>query len=308
MPEDKKYKTILYEKKDYIAHITINRPSRKNSLTIEVESELADAFQRADEEADVGLAVISGAEGKDFCAGAEVQMFLEIVKDPNQTRKMLTEFQRMHHNARTMGKPVVAKVRGWSIGGAIELLTACDIVIASEDAKFWPGEARLGGVPYLGSTQLLTLYIGDRRARWLNFTDDVIDAKTALDWGFVNKVVPPDKLDEEVDKVCQTLLNKSPWALRYAKTQLNVWGDLVSHTFPQGRDFWVLESILPDLQMFANGFLEKKPVNWLELREKMAKGKPIEYPWGPATNKCPKCGAKYLPAEHQYCGACGAKL
>lgn len=305
MPE---YNLITYKTKDHVAQITINRPQQRNALNLQVMQELTDAFKRAEDDRGVGVVVITGAGDKAFCAGADVDMFTKLVKDIHMSWQMTGQFNRMVYSARTLGKPVIAKVRGWAIGGAIELLLSCDLIVASETAKFIPGESGMGAVPFAGSTELLTINVGDKRARWLLFTDDAIDAQTAYQWGFVNKVVPDDKLDEEVDNLCRKLLNKSMWALRYAKTQANVWVDLASHALYEGRDVWALQCVLPDLLMAATAFMEKRPMDWVKMRDEEASGVSTEYMWGPYTKICPNCGAQMLPERMKYCGNCGSQL
>lgn len=304
------FKNIIYDKKkDHVAEITINRPEQRNALNLETMRELTEAFQNAESDNSIGVVVLTGSGDKVFVAGADIKMFGEIAKNPHESWKLIGQFLRVVYNMKTIGKPVIGKINGSAIGAGVELILACDLLIAAEHAIFIGGEAGVGLVPVGGTTQLLTPTIGDKRARWLLFTDDSIDAKTALEWGLVNKVVPKDKLDEEVDKLCKTILNKSMWALRFAKSQANIWSDLASNSFSQGRDFWTLEAtMLPDLLEAASSFLEKKPMDWMRYRELMATGKAAEYLWGPPTKVCTKCDTKNLPENLKYCGNCGAKL
>ncbi len=302
------YETILYEKKDHVATVTINRPEM-NVITVQLIKELELVFREAEEDRDVGVVVVTGAGKRAFSAGADGRMFEKMLRNPHDMWDFLGQFMRMVYNAKTMGKPLVGKVRGWCVGGGVELLTCCDLIYASEDARFWAGESGIGMVPYVGSTQLLTLSIGDKRTRQLILLDEVIDAKTAYEWGFVNKVVPSDKLDEEVDKICKTLLNKSMWALRYAKTQLNVWWDLVSHSYYQGRDAWTFESLLPDGLRAVQGIIDKtKRMDWVKDRDRITAGEIPEFLWGPYSRTCPSCQTANLPEYHKYCGNCGAEL
>jgi len=214
----------------------------------------------------------------------------------------------MTYNIRTMGKPIISKINGICIGGGFELIIMTDLIIAADHAKFIPGESAVGLVPCAGSTQFLTAVVGDKRARWALYTDEPIDASSALEWGLVNKVVPRGKLDDEVEKVYNILLNRSMWALRYLKTSMNVWVDLVHHTFNQGRDAWTLDALLPDASDSCTAFADKKAVNWIERRKDLAKGDAWEFRWGAEDKSCPHCGANKLPRKFKYCGVCGKQL
>ena len=206
-----------------------------------------------------------------------------------------------------VGKPVIARVNGLTAGGGCEWVIACDLAIAADHARFQQGEGGVGAVATF-ATQSLPFVMGDKRARWFLLTDEVIDAKTALEYGLVNKVVPFGSLDEEVDKLCQNLLNKGPWSLRFTKDQLNAWWFLVSHTLPQGNDFWCLQSATPEPLEEMTAFVEKRPPDYMTMRRKAAAGKSHTYLWGAPTKSCPNCGTKYMPEEFEFCGKCGARL
>lgn len=303
------FEHVVYEVKDLVARITINRPEARNAMNRQTMRELTEALYAAEGDPAVGVVVLTASGEKAFCAGADVKMFREMVKQPDETLAMVDQFVRMVSAVRECGKPVIARVNGIAIGGALELLVAADLLIAAEHATFMPGESGVGATPYGGSTQGLALSIGDHRARWLLYTDEAISAKTAMEWGFVNRVVPFSELDAEVERVCRTLLNKSPWALRGAKTQANVWWDLVSSSMHQGKDFWVLQSLLPDILKSVSSFLEeKKPFDWVAFRREAAGGRAQEFFWGAPTTTCGHCGAKFLPQDTKFCGNCGQPL
>ena len=220
---------------------------------------------------------------------------------------MNNQYARIIYDIRYCGKPVIGRINGISAGGGTEILIACDLVIASENARIQQGESGVGAVAGY-STQSLTPIMGDRRTRWFLFTDEVIDAKTALEYGLVNRVVPFDELDNEVDALCKNLLNKAPWSLKFTKDQINVWFDMVYHTLRQGNDFWCLQSASPETLEGISAFLEKRPPEHMKLREKTASGKSHTFLWGPPTKACPECNTRWLPEEFTFCGKCGVKL
>lgn len=303
------YNSILVEVKDLVARVTINRPQAYNALTIEVFQELADAFDKLGYDRRVAVIVLTGAGDKAFAAGADVKAInRDICTDPMGGLALTGHFARMGSAMRTCGKPIIARCFGQIIGGGFELLIFCDLAIAAENTKFTAGEAFVGAVA-IGTTQFATMIMGDKRARWLLMTDDRIDAKTALEWGIVNKVVPFEKLDEEVDRVCKILINKFPWALRFTKTQLNFWHDISSTVLIQGRDFWAIHvANTAEMMEGTTAFVNQRPTQWMRFRQRDAAGIPSEYEYGPPTKSCPKCGAVHIPSDFTFCGKCGAQL
>lgn len=301
------FETILYEKKDLVARITINRPEARNALTLQLMIDISQALQDAERDSAVGVVVITGGGEKFFCPGLDLTWAKNLFNRTQEVWSMVNQYTRMVFEVRNVGKPVVARVNGLAAGGGCELVIACDLAIAAEHARFMQGEGGVGAVATY-ATQSLPLIMGDKKARWFLFTDDVIDAKTAVEWGLINKAVPYEKLDEEVDNLCQNLLDKFPWSLRFTKTQTNFWFDLAAHTFHEGRDFWSLQSATPEPLEGISAFLEKRSPDHLKMRREAAAGKTVEYLWGPPTKACPSCNTRNLPADFEYCGKCGAKL
>lgn len=299
--------TVIYEAKDMVARITINRPEARNSLNMQLMKDLCTALEEAEKDPEVGVVVITGGGDKFFCPGLDLNWAKGLFNNTHDVWVMNNQYARIIYNIRYIGKPVIARINGITAGGGCEILIASDLVITSDHAKFQQGEGGVGAVASY-ATQSLTPIMGDRRARWFLFTDEVIDAKTALEYGLVNKVVPCGDLDKEVDKVCKTLLSKAPWSLRFTKDQINVWFDMVYHTLRQGNDFWSLQSTTPEPLEGINAFLEKRVPEHMKLRKKTASGKSHTFLWGPPTKACPKCSTRWLPEEFTFCGKCGAEL
>jgi len=301
-------KDIIYEKKDHIATITINRPEQRNPISFNVIKEIGMALQDSESDDAIGVVVLTSAGDKAFCGGGDLKSFREEINNPYKCWKtLLPAFNRMIYTARTMGKPLIGRINGVTIGGGVELLLMCDMAIAADHAWFIAGETSVGALP-LGATQLLTLSIGDKRARMALFTDKRFDAKTALEWGLINEVVPYERLDEEINSLCKLILAKSPWAIRLAKTQINIWWDLASHTFHSGRDIWALETMLPDFMEGISAFSKKETPDYMKLRKRTAAGETAEYLWGPPTKTCPQCKTENLPDYFEFCGKCGKEL
>ena len=301
------FETILYDKKDLIATITINRPEGRNALNMDLMREMCLALEDAERDKAVGVVVVTGMGEKIFCPGLDLMWAKTLFNNTRDVSDMVAQYSRIVYNLRHCGKPVVARVNGLTAGGGCEIMIHCDLAIAADHAKFMQGEGGMGAIATY-ATQSLSPIIGDKRARWFLFTDEVINAQTALEWGLVNKVVPYDKLDEEVDRLCQGLLDKSPWSLRFTKNQANVWVDLVSHTFYEGADFWALQSTMPEVLEGISAFVEKRKPEHRKMRQEECTGRVREYLWGPPMVACPKCGADRLPAGFKFCGGCGAEL
>ena len=301
------YEAVKYEAKDMIATITLYRPDQKNSLNMQLMKDLCAALEEAESDPAVGVVVLTGHGDKFFCPGLDLNWAKTLFNNTHDVWVMNNQYARIIANMRHIGKPVIGKINGITAGGGCEFVIACDLVIASDNAKFQQGEGGVGAVASY-ATQSLTPIMGDRRTKWFLFTDEVIDAKTAVEWGLINKAVPRADLDNEVDKLCQNLLEKAPWSLRFTKDQINVWFDMVSHTLRQGNDFWSLQSTNPETLEGMGAFLEKRKPDHIGLRKKTASGKSHTYLWGPPTKVCPKCNTKRLPEEFAFCGNCGAKI
>ena len=170
---------------------------------------------------------------------------------------------------RMMDKPIIAKVRGFCVGGGNEINLFCDMTLASDDAKFGQVGPRVGSVPIWGACQLLARYVGERKAREMLFTCRLYTAPQALEMGLINQVCPADKLDEEVSKLCNEILDKSPQSIRIAKLALNAGSDqeFYSSYFPNAE---LLASIYGNEENMEGitAFLEKRPPNFRRFRKR----------------------------------------
>ena len=218
------YKYLLLTKEDDIGIVTINRPQVLNALNFEGFSELNEMFTEIENDPEIRVVIITGAGDKAFAAGVDI---LEI-KDKNSVD--ITPFiviarwagDRIYN----LSKPVIAAINGYAFGGGNELAMACDLRIASEKAQFGQQEINLGVIPGGGAIPRLTQLVGMTRAKEIIYTGDVIDARSALQMGLINKIVPPEKLMEEAKALARKLLSKSSLALSYAKKAFNTGADM----------------------------------------------------------------------------------
>lgn len=214
-----KFETILYEKKDNVAWITLNRPDKRNAQNQVLRSEVIAALDDARNDDEVLVIVLTGAGDKAFSAGADISNFLDwtavSVITTNKGAK------RPYNLIRDIPKPVIAMVNGLALGGGCELAMSCDMIIASDNARFGQPEINVGVIPGGTGTQILPRLVGEKKAREMIFTGDPISAEEAMQLGLVNKVVPPDKLKEAVEEIIQKLKSKSPAILKFAKLAVN---------------------------------------------------------------------------------------
>jgi enoyl-CoA hydratase len=213
------FKNIIYEKKDGVAWIIINRPQVMNALDIESRKEILAALQDADSDKDIRVVVLTGSGDKAFCAGADLRIFREM--NAYEARDYVKLAKQVARTIETLSKPVIAVVKGYALGGGLELVLACDLVIASEDAKFGQTELNVGLIPGVGGTQRLPRVIGIRRAKEMIYTGQIIDAEEAYRLGLVNKVVPAEKLNETLNELLTQIKSKSPLILKLAKQAVN---------------------------------------------------------------------------------------
>lgn len=205
------YQTLLLEVRDQIAVLTVNRPDKLNALNDQVVTDLAQAAAELKADAAVRGVILTGAGPKAFIAGADIgDLAKQGVMDG---RARARKGQRMLEGFERMGKPVLAAVNGFALGGGCELAMACHIRIASENARFGQPEVNLGITPGYGGTQRLPRIVGKGNALHMLLTGEHVGAQDALRIGLVSKVVPQDQLMAEAQKLMKTIVAKGPVAL-----------------------------------------------------------------------------------------------
>ncbi len=207
-----KFECITFEKKDSLARVMINRPDKLNALSIKTVMELTEAFEAIKNDDSVSVVVFGGAGDKAFAAGADLN---ELSKQGMLDGKEYSaRGHRLCNLIENLGKPVIASICGFALGGGCELAMACTVRIASEKARLGQPEVNLGTIPGFGGTQRLPRLIPRGVAMELILTGRVLKADEALGLGLVNLVVPHEKLDEAVDEMAGTLLEKPVFALK----------------------------------------------------------------------------------------------
>lgn len=210
---------VLTELSDRILTVTVNRPEKLNALNLEVVEGLGIAFRDAKSNADVGAVILTGAGEKAFVAGADITSFTAL--DPVTARDYARRGQTVLSFIETLGKPVIAAVNGFALGGGCELAMSCTIRLASKTAKLGQPEVSLGLIPGYGGTQRLARLVGKGRAMELILTGDTIGAEEAWRIGLVNRVVEPAELMNAARGLATKILGKAPIAVRYAMEAVN---------------------------------------------------------------------------------------
>lgn len=213
------FETIFYEKNKNIGVLTINRPKALNAINVQMLMDLDKQLDEVDSDRDLRVLIITGGGEKSFVAGADISEMNKM--NIEQAKEFAKRGQGVMRRLEIFKVPVIAAVNGFALGGGTELACACDFIIASEKARFGQPEVLLGLMPGFGGTQRLSRYIGLGKARQLIYTGEQIDAKTAYEWGLVNKVVSPADLMPEVMKIAEAIVKGAPLGIAGSKEAIN---------------------------------------------------------------------------------------
>ena len=252
---------VLTELSAKILTITINRPEKLNALNAEVVEALRVAFEDAKSNVLVGAVLLTGAGEKAFVAGADIASFTEL--DAVMARDYALRGQAVLSLIENLGKPVIAAINGFALGGGCELAMACTLRIASKTAKLGQPEVNLGLIPGYGGTQRLSRLVGKGRAMELILTGDTIGAEEAWRIGLVNRVAEPAELMNAAREVAAKILGKAPLAIRYALEAVNRGLDMpfeAAGVFEAG--LFGLCVATADMKEGVAAFLAKRPARF----------------------------------------------
>ena len=250
---------ILYDKRDGVATITINRPKVLNAFRAETVEEMLEAMRDAEDDHDTGVIVLAGAGDRAFCAGGDNAARAAGVEGGYGGRGLVgLPIEELHHLIRESRKPVIAKVQGYAIGGGNVLATVCDLTIASEKAVFGQVGPRVGSVDPGWGTAYLARLVGEKRAREVWFLCRRYTAAEAFQMGLVNKVVPAEELDAEVDTWCREILALSPTAIAIAKRSFNADSENIKGIGALGFEALALYYDTEEAKEGTQAFLEKR--------------------------------------------------
>ena len=210
------YEMILTETRGRVGLVTLNRPQVMNALNNQLMRELMDALETFDKSDVIGAMVITGNE-QAFAAGADIKE----MSDKTIQQMMDSDHIAVFGRIRTIQKPVIAAVSGWALGGGCEVALSCDMIVASESAKFGQPEINIGVIPGAGGTQRLTRAVGKAIAMEMILNDRRLTAQEAYQFGMVNRVIPVEEYLEAALKLAEEIASRAPMAVRDAKKMIN---------------------------------------------------------------------------------------
>jgi naphthoate synthase len=251
------FEDILYEKRDGVAWITINRPEVRNAFRARTVDEMVTAFRDAWGDGAVGVVVLTGAGEKAFCSGGD-QKERGDAGYAGGASGIGMDVASLHGVIRNIPKPVIAMVNGFAIGGGHVLHVLCDLSIAADTAIFGQTGPRVGSVDPGFGTAFLARVVGEKKAREIWYLCRQYTAQEALQMGLVNKVVPVAQLRAEVEQWCHELLEKSPTALKLAKYSFNADTEHINGITEMGFSALELYYQTPEAQEGRNAFVEKR--------------------------------------------------
>jgi dihydroxynaphthoic acid synthetase len=259
------YEDIIYEKKEGVAIIIINRPKVYNSFRTKTLEEMIEAVQDAADDGTVGVIVLTGAGGKAFCSGGDIKEMRELTTTTG--RIFVMKLFRLFTIIRAATKPVIASVEGFCLGGGNEINLVCDMTIATESSRFGQVGPTVGSTPVLAGTQLLPRLVGDKRAKEIIFLCERYSAQEALAMGWINKVVPDGELQKETDAWCKRILAMSPQSLRISKISLNYESDHLYASYMHGIEMLAATYGSEELLEGMSAFLDKRTADFGKFRK-----------------------------------------
>ncbi|MFO7624423.1 MAG: enoyl-CoA hydratase-related protein [Anaerolineales bacterium] len=252
------YETILTETHNRVGLVRLNRPQAMNALNALLMEELMRALEAFDADSQIGCIVITGSE-RAFAAGADIKEMAGASAVDMLVSDHISRFDRL----RQVKKPVIAAVSGWCLGGGNELVMSCDMVVASESARFGQPEINIGVIPGAGGTQRLTKAVGKAIAMEMVLNNRTLTAEEALHYGLVNRVVPVERYLEEALDLAAQIAERAPLAVRLGKEAVNhAFESFLSDGLKDERRSFYLLFASQDQKEGMSAFVEKRKAEW----------------------------------------------
>lgn len=255
------YETLLYEVRKGIAYVTINRPQKLNALNRRAILELTACFEQISQAGEIAGVILTGAGEKAFVAGADINELAALT--PAEARRTALLGQALMNTIEHLGKPVIAAVNGFALGGGCELAMACTLRIASENTRFGQPEVKLGIIPGYAGTQRLPRLVGKGRALEMILSGEPISAQEAWRIGLVNRVVSLSELIPSAEEVLHKIMANGPLAVRYALEAVHRGMEMAETEGEQlEASLFGLCSATGDMKEGTRAFLEKRPAQF----------------------------------------------
>jgi len=259
------FQTILFETRDQIAFITLNRPDSLNAMNRQMTRELVDICQQVEEESGIRIAIFTGAGEKAFSAGMDLKERAETAFSPIERRqqKLTNKIYTQARAVAAITKPTIAAIRGYCVGGGLEFALACDLRVAAEDAKLGLTEVRRGIIPGAGGTQRLTRAVGVTKAMEMCLTGDTVSGLEAKSLGLVNNAVPSADVLKTAEDLAGRILKGAPMSVAFIKEAIKKGVELpLEEGLRLEADLSALIGITEDAKEGPRAFAEKRPPVW----------------------------------------------
>ncbi len=252
------YTTILTETRGRVGLVTLNRPEAMNALNPTILDELMQALEAFDADDGIGAMVITGSE-KVFAAGADIKFMAEASEEEMRQSPFIGSFDRI----RKIRKPIIAAVSGWALGGGCELAMSCDMIVASEKARFGQPEITIGVIPGAGGTQRLTRAVGKAIAMEMALNNRTLSAAEACQFGLANRVVPVERFLDEALSLAAEIASRAPLAVRAAKAAVNAAFEMsLTESLEVEKDLFYGLFSTEDQKEGMKAFVEKRKAEW----------------------------------------------
>ena len=252
------YTSILSEYRDRVGLVRLNRPEAMNALNPTILRELMEALEVFDVDESIGAMVVAGNE-KVFAAGADIKEMAEASEEQMRQSSFINSFDRI----RKIQKPVIAAVSGWALGGGCELAMSCDMIVASEKARFGQPEITIGVIPGAGGTQRLTLAVGKAVAMEMILNNRALSAQEAFQFGLVNRVVPVESYLQEAISLADEIASRAPVAVLAGKEAVNkVFESSLTDGLSTEKELFYRLFSTDDQKEGMQAFIEKRKPIW----------------------------------------------
>ena len=259
------YQTIIYEVKNQIAFVTFNRPESMNAVNRQMTRDLVEACRQVEEDSGIRVAIFTGAGDRAFSAGMDLKERAETAFSPIERRNQKLT-QTIHTQSRAIGvmtKPTIAAIRGYCVGGGLEMALACDLRVAAEDAKLGLTEVKRGLIPGAGGTQRLTRAVGITKALEICLTGDTVSGSEAQRLGLVNIAVPGTDVMKAAEDLAGRILKGAPMAVMFIKEAIKKGIELpLEEGLRLEADLSALVGMTDDAKEGPRAFAEKRAPVW----------------------------------------------